>query len=440
MATASATPTPRTAVADGPDPFVPAQRPSTGRPIVVATDASPSADSAFAMAKLLAHRCGAEVEVLTVLEPAVIHVRTPYPFVTPLDGAKRMEELRARARHQLEALISDNTGWVVDARYGEPAPTIRRMARERNAELVIMGVGRHGVMDRLYGEETTGHVAEIITTPLLATAVGSDRLPRTVVVAIATESTAVPMSPVLRTLLSEIETVHFVNARPDATEFPLVPPLWDPLYFDEVVSACELVKSSLDLPAAVYREPVAVSGHPAKAILAFADEVKADLIIVGQRRGLLRRWIGGGLAGRLLRGTTHSMLIVPRPQRARGRMSGRTGTAAGHTTVITDRHLWAARLAAISSRNAGRQVTLEVDDSALGAGAEATDFPFLGMDYDHTDDSIAIMIGNPAGGTSHLTHTVAAPESVDILEGVDGTTVAVRVENAHGGAAVSFLG
>lgn len=411
------------------------------KPILVATDASQTADAAFTMARLLAHRSGAGVEVLTVLEPSM-----PLPpavsLETPLfdPDVPRMEELRQRARHQLGAMVGDATGWLVDARYGDVAPTIHERTRKMGADLVIMGVSRHGLIDRLLAGETTAEVAQLTEVPVLATAADCDRLPRTVVIAVSPDSPAVPDSTLLGTLLSEVEMVHFVTVVQRSEALPPLPPLTDPLYVTDVSDACERVRGSLGVPRNAYRDPVAVAGDPATQILAFAGEVKADLIVVWQRRRwFLRRWIGRGLATRILRGTIASVLILPQPRKRRLPRSGDKAAAASRTETVADPMLWAERLAALSRRNAGRRVAVEIDDVALGAQTEARDFPFLGMDYDRHDGRIVIMLGDPAGGTAHLTHSVGAPLSVDVLEDAAGDTLAIRVENEPGQALVTFV-
>ena len=156
---------------------------------------------------------------------------------------------------------------------------------------------------------------------------------------------------------------------------------------------------------------------------------------VGQRRrSILWRWIDKGLATRLLRGSTCSLLVVPRPrwEEVRNRRSGRTQT-------IVDPSEFPARLADLSRRNAGRRVTLEIDDPDFGAQAQVTNYPFLGMDYDRSDDRLTIMLGDPAGGASHLSHTVASPLAVEILDGRDGRTAALRIEQAMGQTLLMFV-
>jgi hypothetical protein len=109
------------------------------------------------------------------------------------------------------------------------------------------------------------------------------------------------------------------------------------------------------------------------------------------------------------------------------------------TETITDRHAWAARLAELSRRNAHRMATLEIDDTELGSQAQVSGYPFAGVDYDHNDDRVTIMLGTRRDGGAHLTHSVEHPTSIDVLKGTDHRLLVLRIATATGQTLVSFL-
>jgi hypothetical protein len=82
---------------------------------------------------------------------------------------------------------------------------------------------------------------------------------------------------------------------------------------------------------------------------------------------------------------------------------------------------------------------MEIDDLELGAQAQAVEFPFVGIDYDHRDDRVEILLGERAGRSAHLTRSVAAPTAIDILEGKAGNALALRVVNGGGATLLTFL-
>src|SRR5687767_8823371 len=178
---------------------------TTDRPILVATDGSEPADAGFIAARLLAYRCGAPVEVLAVSEPALVHLPAAFDLAPASDlEVLRMTELRDRVRAQLATQVGDDPGWHVDTRYGEAAPTIQRVVADRKAGLLVTGLTRHGVLDRIYGEETNAHIIELSTVPVLTVAAGMDRLPRSIIVAIDPHAADLPESVHIATLLSEV--------------------------------------------------------------------------------------------------------------------------------------------------------------------------------------------------------------------------------------------
>ena len=413
--------------------------PTTAQPLVVATDGTESADAAFVAARLLAQHCGAPVNVVTVLEQQLAYFPAPYPIIPVEAERAQLDLLTARVRRQLEKLVGTSAGWSIETRYGMPAATIAHAARDSDAGMILTGLSKHGVLDRVFGEETSPHIAQVTDVPLLTVAPGTIRLPRVVVIAVDPHSPAVPDSGVIRALLSEVEEVHMVNVQPRSTDtLGFAPAPWDQTYEEGLNATVDRVKASLGLPAKVVRNVTVALGNPAREILRAVTDVKADLLIVAQRRrGVLFARPGGGLAARLLRGTTCSVLVLPQ---ALAEPQAISPVTAMHTQTLSDRALWTARLGEISRRNAGRRVSLEIDNTRLGAQALATGYPFLGADYDRSDDRVLVMLGNLAGGTSHLTHAITAPVSIDLLEGNDLKARVLRIEDENGQALVTFLG
>ncbi len=137
---------------------------------------------------------------------------------------------------------------------------------------------------------------------------------------------------------------------------------------------------------------------------------------------------------------THtSVLVIPQPQAHRAEYGLGAPTGSMRTVNLPDRAQWSNRLAEFSVCNSGRLVALEIDDTQLGAIAQVNKSPFLGADYDRTDDRVVIMLGNPAAGTSPLSHSVGVPRSLDILEDGHGRARALRVGYENGQALLAFL-
>jgi hypothetical protein len=146
---------------------------------------------------------------------------------------------------------------------------------------------------------------------------------------------------------------------------------------------------------------------------------------VKRRPGRVRA-IGGRTARKIIRQADCSVLIVPNlPPKMRDL------ELAGETDVMSDPALWDDALRKFTSRNAGRAVNLEVDDPELGALVEATQYPLLGVDYDHRDSCLTITLGRMRGLDRHLTRTISHAKSISVLT-VNGRDTALSIRHNGG--------
>ena len=93
---------------------------------------------------------------------------------------------------------------------------------------------------------------------------------------------------------------------------------------------------------------------------------------------------------------------------------------------------WAVRLEEFTKRNAGRRVTVEVDDPELGAQAQEHDYPLLGVAYDHRDARVEIMLGELGYDGRHLTRSIGDVSSIDVLTDDQDRDLALRVQHGAG--------
>lgn len=161
--------------------FHPPRRPG---PLLVATDGR-SGVGALRAARHLAERSGAAVRVLTVVEPLPAYFGALDDSLVPpsLEEDRRAAQLEL-VRRQVHDVIGAGAAWPVEAREGDPALVITDAAREAAASLILVGAGRHHLLDRLLAEETALAVARHADRPVLVVPEGVDLTPRTVVAAI----------------------------------------------------------------------------------------------------------------------------------------------------------------------------------------------------------------------------------------------------------------
>jgi nucleotide-binding universal stress UspA family protein len=280
--------------------------------ILVATDGSETSLAAYNAAELIAAEIHARVHVLSVLEPLPTIMPPPgTPILATGVDKSREDALRIAMVEQLLKL-GKLAQWSTEIRLGKPPSVIAEVAKERNVDLVIVGASRHGVVDRLFGEETATQLARRIERPLLVAAPLIARLPKRAVIAL-------DLSPADRssfvTVLEMVGTPHSVSVLHVVPRSEALGVDWaeyDHEYRAEVESAfCKLNERLGALPR-MESDLVVMHGDAAREINQFAQSVKAELIVLGvKRRGAFSITPGGGIAMKVVRAAECSVLLVP---------------------------------------------------------------------------------------------------------------------------------
>lgn len=392
--------------------------------ILVATDGSDTALPAFNAAKLICGKASADVHVISVVEPMPIMMPTPEGMLLPPDFDKSREEAqRTLVSDQIKQFDPGNQ-WTLDVRLGRASDVIARFAREQNADLIIVGANKHGVWGRIMGEDTATEIARLSDTAMLV-ASEMKRLPHRVVVGMDLNPEGMQCAPEVLNLLVESPSISCVHTKPRSEWMGIDWAELDAEYelaMKERFSCFEKEMSEFGMRP----ELVVLHGEPAHELADFAVYSKAELIVVGVKRRVGRaRAIGGRIAGRVIRQAECSVLVIPNilPKDVKT-------ASPDMTDVVRDSRLWSATLRDFTARNAGRIVTLEVDDPDLGALVEASNYPLLGVDFDHRDQSVTITLGDTRGLDRHLTRTISKPQSVSVLS-VNRRDTALSI--AHGG-------
>jgi nucleotide-binding universal stress UspA family protein len=406
----------------------------TIRSIVVATDGSENALAAFQAAGLISGRSGATVHVLSVLEPLpMMFTGAEGMILLPPDFYKTREDAQREIVLKQTASYDPAKKWTMSLRVGRIAETIVSFAHENKADIIIVGANKHGVVGRIFGEETAMEIARLSDVPLLVAWPGMKRLPRRVVVAMDLEPDGLQCAPESLAGLADTPSISCAHVKPRAEYLGIDWASYDGEY---EVAMRERFKILEKEKSAVRLRPdlIVLHGDPARELTDFAEYCKAELLVVGVRRRLGRaRSVGGRIAARVIRHAPCSVLVVPRivglPKDA--------VEAGSATTVMSDSPDWASALKEFTSRNAGRIASLEVDDPDLGALVEATRYPLLGVDYDHKDRRLTIALGHGRGAERHLTRTIERPAAVSILN-VDGRDAALSVKHGSGQTLLTF--
>lgn len=408
------------------------ESPGTARaPIIVATDGTEASEPGIAAAQTLARALGAPIQLVSVVEP--MHVLLPSPGGTPVPSV----EDRRTAEHQLQIVreqlehVGGDPGWTAEIKFGDPATVLTRLAKSRNAQLIVMGKRAHGRVDQLLGDDTVFDVMRLAETPVLIVKGPMPETPRVITVAVDfSELTSAAARAALR-LFPSAGLAYLVHVRPRGDGLGHLAAQ----YATNVTTGFDQLIEELDPHTGARIDTVELDGVPAREIVNFAESSRSDLLVVGSyRRGLFRRLAGGAMASRLMRFASCPVLVVPEAS-TEDVVEHESEDAAG---VIRDEAI-SATLDELTRRNAGRRVMFEADTTGTGAQLLAFDFAFLAASMDAVTGKARLVFGDDqAEMTQAFTHTLAEPADIDIRKDIDGRDHFVRMSGTSGQATLTF--
>jgi nucleotide-binding universal stress UspA family protein len=396
-----------------------------GKLFLVASDGRPDSDPAFQLGKLLAGSSGS-VRAVAVVDQVNLVTESQILFTEEVETARR-NELQERVRAQMLRTL-EGAG-EFDVYDGDPARVIAQTALRSGATMILAGIGRHGVPARLFGNETVLRVMRLSELPVLAVARDMRHLPRRIVAAIDFSEASLRALRLAVSIAAPGATISLTHVGPrDSMLFD-----WDKSYKRNILAALNALKEQLELPAGVVFNAVLLQGDAATELLAHAKSLDADLIATGTHgHGFVARLIIGSVATRLVRGSSCSVLTVPRaPERPAAGFAASDGRA-----LIPAQ--WSGLLDDVSKQNAGRLATLEEDGVEVGAQIEERALPFMGASYDPYDGHVHLMFSASDGSRNHLTHRVSGVSSIAVLQDNLGRDVAIRIGHVGGQALLSF--
>lgn len=414
----------RTETASTPTTAVETSLPVATAPIVVATDGTPQADGALVMAGALAGRLGARVRVLSVHAP-VAELVPEAQLLLDLDVAASLRADLARRVQSQCARCSDGEaeGALDDAevRDGDPARVIARVSAEYGAQLVVVGIGRRDLIDRMFGDEMALKVVRSCRAPVLAVPADRRLVPRRAIVAVDFSDGSVRAAQTALRLLTDGGMVQLVHVMPQGR---LLLDAWivsREEYRRFARNSFARMVSRLDVPPGVAIEEVTLEGSPAAELLRYATVSGADLIAAGSHgHDFVASVVVGSVTTKLLRGAECAVLVVPpdafldAPELCESGIPQRVAPSE-----------WSSALDAFTRANVGRRARLEVDDPEI-------DHPLLGVAFDPRDRRVDILLGRLGSGEQHVSRSIGGVESLDVLTDDDGKEIALRVRHREG--------
>jgi nucleotide-binding universal stress UspA family protein len=283
--------------------------------IVYATDGSDCARAAGRLLASLPLPADTQVTVLSAL--------SGYDWVEPALFAEWALQGEALAQRDAEEAALPLSRWgvpaVVRVRRGSAAAAILNQAEEDRAALIVVGSHGKGALDRFLTGSVSERVARYAHASVLVAR--GEKLERVVVAVDGTESSEHALDALACLPLPEklaLTVVYVLPASALAPPVSLVPSQnYEKLvdqYETEQRALAEQVVGCAGQRLRAAGRPVEVQiryGAPAEQIVAAAQEIGADLIVVGAaNRSALGRLFLGSVSGRVLSHAPCSVLVA----------------------------------------------------------------------------------------------------------------------------------
>jgi len=392
-------------------------------PLLVATDASQAADAALRAAHAIAEHTGQQVLLVAVHEPVPMAVPEVVVAESPDTEAERRAYLRSQVRDQMERVGLE---WPLEVATGNPAAIITTLARNIGASMVIMGLGEHGLFERILEDETVLKVLRLGTVPVLAVAPGFTALPVNVLAAVDFSVSSVRAASLAADLMSpdgRLTLAHVLSPDLDSGNWLTS----NSAYHGTVGRAFDLLIADLGRRRVSQIERKMLAGDPREALIDYSKRIFPDLIVAGSHGyGFLSRLLLGSVSQHLVR-TAHCSLLIAPPATGPSYLD-----ELPQVTTRFETYAWAERLEEFTRRNAGRQATIEVIDPDIGAQIEETGTPFVGVSFDPRDGRVQIMLGDDGADGRHLTRTIGGIKAIQVLRDRAGRDILLRVAHGRG--------
>lgn len=296
-------------------------------PLLVATDGTPQSIGAFAAAVSIAAGGTRRSEHAPRLSVKVVTVCDAFPVVPPeVAAAVPMEfiranrlEMQAAALAQVRYNVADTSNWRVEVVTGAPAVTIADCAEEMGASLVVMGIGKHALADRVFGSETALRVIRRSSVPVLAVPQNWIGIPRRLLIAADFGPASIRAARTALRIAAPGSTVCIAHVAPNIG-LPDMDASLAEIYQGSLKEQFDRFVEAIDVPNGITVTRVALYGDPAKAILEYAKTHDIDMIVAGTHGlGAVARLFVGSVAAKLVRGVQCALLVAPaRPDAAGG--------------------------------------------------------------------------------------------------------------------------
>jgi nucleotide-binding universal stress UspA family protein len=268
--------------------------------VLVATDGRPQSDHVLLAGRRLNGQGPLEIVCVAAGQGADVDA-----------GDAELIALRRRVGWQLRRVLGEESKTTLDVHLGDAPSRLAAAASLQEDSLLVVGIGRPKVSDRLLGDESTLRLVRAARTPVLAVAPGASLPAHSVMVAVDFSATSFAAARLALRLAAPGAVVLLVHVAPRRGEIN-----WG--------SAASGFRGDVDLALENWIHqlrrgfsgtlfPVVLHGDPATELLSIAAERACDLVAVGAHgHGPEDRDDIGSITARLVRCANRSIVVTPR--------------------------------------------------------------------------------------------------------------------------------
>jgi nucleotide-binding universal stress UspA family protein len=280
--------------------------------LLVATDGAPEAEGALRLALALHQEFGGNVDVLSVLEPpptprflGFAGLNQEYPAPDP----RAADRLRGMAARQIALVGAGGLGWRILVEDGAPGPTIARLARDRGATLILLGLRPRGSEERVRTDSALDviHVAHV---PVILTVPATMGLPTAVLVALDFTTPSLEAARLVAAGPGRNAVIHLAHVALEAGGRAGLRE-WEDTYKVGAAVRLEWIAAELRSTGASVRTHL-LNGDPETEIQRLARSLGVEMIASGSHEyGYLGRAFARSVSTALLRDSACSVMITP---------------------------------------------------------------------------------------------------------------------------------
>jgi nucleotide-binding universal stress UspA family protein len=291
-----------------------------GRAVLLATDGSPCSMAAARVAHELAAQHHAVVHVVSVVDSRPVPIPPPLnaalAFSDEIAGPELHREQARAVCTELSDALGEPIAWPVRVMLGTPSAAIVQEAHHIGAVLIVVGLRRHGRLDRVRHDETALNVMRTAGCPVLGIVAEQDGLPRRVLAAVDFGEGSLTALRAAWAVAGAKPTFICAYVHPmygflaDQGEAK-IHDLGVETGFEKLARDVSEEGLTFDHVVLHHAPPQSVG----QTLLEYADETGCDLITAGSvHHSRLDRWMVGSVSTELVRDGRRSVLIAP-PQR-----------------------------------------------------------------------------------------------------------------------------